>query len=343
MRLPRVQVSGVIGTMRAGNVRARALAISDSRAVVRSLFLASAVRLGLIGFLSRNRSLDEIAAHTGCTRIERLQAWLEVGTELGELARSGEAYLLRGRRAKAIAAGDHVLRAHYRSILDYQTGPYADLGRLFGSDPGDGRADLEEHADDIAQVSLAAAPFIAGYLTSAIAGLGPARILDVGCGTGVYARVAASSDPDVHVDGIDLADDVIGLARDELRAAGLDQRIHLQTGDVRQWQSPSIERYDLVLLLNNIYYFPRHERPLLYEQLRELLRPGGQLIVASMTASGSIAAAHLNFMLTCQSGASSLPQPGELEKDLAGSGFEIADSQTLVPTEPFVAITASRQ
>ena len=53
----------------------------------------------------------------------------------------------RGRRARAIAAGDPLLIAHYRSMLDYQTGPYADLADLLRTRPGDGRDDLDEHAD----------------------------------------------------------------------------------------------------------------------------------------------------------------------------------------------------
>ena len=44
MGISRAQVRGVLQTVRAGHAPARILAVTDSRAVVRSLFLASAVR-----------------------------------------------------------------------------------------------------------------------------------------------------------------------------------------------------------------------------------------------------------------------------------------------------------
>jgi SAM-dependent methyltransferase len=343
----RAQARGVLETARAGHVAARALAIADSRALVRSLWLASAVRAGLIEGLAAagpaGRSFAEIAAQTGCLRFERLRAWLDVGTELGELTRRGGRYRLRGRRARAIAGGDALLGAHYRSMLDYQAGPYADLAALLRSRPGEGRADLDRHAAGIAQVSTAATPFIASYLTRVIGASRPARILDVGCGTAVYCRIAAEASPAVSVDGIDLAEAVLEEARAELRDAGLGGRVTLHAGDVRRWSPPPGTRYDLVLLLNNVYYFPPGERVALYRRLGSLLRAHGQLVVASQTTPGSVAAAHLDFMLSCQAGAAALPRPGELQADLRSAGFEVRDVQPIVPAEPFVAITAGRR
>ena len=244
---------------------------------------------------------------------------------------------------RAIAAGDTLLGAHYRSMLDYQAGPYADLQALLRSGPGDGRDDLDRYADDIAKVSLAAVPFVASYLTRVIGEIQPARILDAGCGTAVYSRIAAAAGPRVQVDGIDLAEPVIDAARAELRSAGLGARVALHVADIRHWAPEPAIGYDLILLLNNVYYFPREERIPLYRRLGELLGGSGQLVVASLTAPGSIAAAHLNFMLTCQTGAAALPRPGEVETDLASAGFAIAETRLIVPTEPFLAVRAVRQ
>ncbi len=338
MGLSRVQLGGLLRTARAGHAPARALAIADSRALVRSLFLASAIRTGLLDVLAGGASFAGIAARVGCTRPERLQAWLEVGTELGEIARRSGRYRLRGIRARAIAGGDIVLDAHYRSMIDYQAGCYADLAGLLVSAPSGGRADLDDYADDIARVSLAATPFIETYLTSVMAQTRPARVLDVGCGTGVYARIVANLSPHVLVDGIDLAPAVIDAARAEVRAAGLDGRIRLHAGDVRTWTPEAGVGYDLILLLNNIYYFPRGERAALYRRLGGLLTRPGHLIVATLAAPGSVAAAHLNFMLACQAGAAALPRGGELEADLAEAGFAGIHAQPIVPAEPFLAV-----
>ena len=337
----RVQLGGLLRAARAGHGPARALAVADSRALVRSLFLSSAIRTGLLDVLADGATFAEIAARADCTRPERLQAWLEVGTELGEIARRSGRYRLRGIRARAIAGGDSMLGAHYRSMLDYQAGCYADLAGLLVSAPGGGRADLDDYADDIARVSLAATPFIETYLTGVIAQTRPARVLDVGCGSGVYSRIVAGLSPDALVDGIDLAPAVIEAARAEVRAAGLDGRIRLQAGDVRAWVPEAGVGYDLILLLNNIYYFPRDERAALFGRLGRLLNRPGHLVVTTLAAPGSVAAAHLNFMLACQAGAAALPRGGELEADLIEAGFAGIQAQSIVPTEPFLAVRAA--
>jgi SAM-dependent methyltransferase len=338
--ISRVQVRGAIGALRGGNIAARGYAIADSRAVVRSLFLSSAVRMELLPTLRRGRTFDELVALTGSVRPERLQAWLDIGVVLGELGKRDGCYRIRGRRARAIAGGDALLRAHYRSMLDYQVGPYADLASLLQSGVGEGRADLDEYADDIARVSQAATPFLASYVTRLIGDERPARVLDVGCGTAIYSTIAVAADPCVRVDGIDLSEGVIESARADLHRAGLETRIRLHAGDIRSWTPPPSTRYDIILLLNNIYYFPRDERAALYRRLGGLLSGNGTLVVATLTAPGSIAAAHLNFMLVCQAGHAALPRHRELETDLAAAGYLVTGSQLIVPTEPFVAVTA---
>ncbi len=59
------QARGVVDVVRRGDTGARALAISDSRVLVRAWFLASAVRLDLLGFLSQPRTFEQLAALTG--------------------------------------------------------------------------------------------------------------------------------------------------------------------------------------------------------------------------------------------------------------------------------------
>ena len=107
MSLSRAQVGGIFQTIRAGHATARALAITDSRAVVRSLFLSSAIRAGLLDDLSDGGTFAEIAAKTDCVRRERLQAWLDIGTELGEITQRGGQYRVRGRRARGHRGRGH--------------------------------------------------------------------------------------------------------------------------------------------------------------------------------------------------------------------------------------------
>jgi SAM-dependent methyltransferase len=342
MRAIGVQLRGLVDTIRLGRVPARTLAIVDSRSLVRSMFLASAVQIDLLPYLRGGRSFSAIVAHTGCTRPDRLRAWLWIGSELGELSRRGEVFGVRGRRSRALAGGDRLLIAHYRSMLEYQVGPYGSLDQLLRSDAGEGRSDLSRYADDIAQVSLAAAPFVSSFVRRAVAEVRPENVLDVGCGTGVYTRAVLDADAHVHVEGIDLAENVIEAARHELERAGYGSRVVLHAGDVRRWAPESARQFDLVMLLNNVYYFDQHQRAALYQDMGELLTERGQLVIVSMLAPGSVAAAHLHFMLTCQAAPSSLPGRAEIESDLRSAGFRIVANEVLVPTEPLIGLRATR-
>jgi len=342
MRSLGVQLRGMVDTLRMGRVPARTLAIADSRALVRAMFLASAVRIDILPYLRGGRQFSEIMQHTGCTRSERLRAWLSIGAELGELSVRGDRYGVRGQRARALADGDRLLVAHYRSMLDYQIGPYGELDELLQGDTEGGREDLSRFADDIAQVSLAAAPFVSSFVRRSVSELRPARVLDIGCGTGVYAKVVADADRGVHVEGIDLAEEVIVAAREEVDRAGYGSRITLHVGEARRFIGATSSRFDLVMLLNNIYYFAPESRAALYRDIGEVLTARGHLLIVSMLAPGSIAAAHLHFMLTCQAAAASLPSPAEIESDLADAGFRVLASQSLVPTEPFVGVRAAK-
>jgi SAM-dependent methyltransferase len=342
MRAIGVQLRGLVDTIRMGQVPARALAVADSRSLVRSMFLASAVQIDLLPYLRGGRPFSEIVDHTGCTRPDRLRAWLWIGSELGELSRRGEVFGVRGRRSLALADGDRLLSAHYRSMLEYQVGPYGSLDQLLRSDAGEGRSDLSRYADDIAQVSLAAAPFVSSFVRQAVAEVHPENVLDVGCGTGVYTRVVLDADAHAHVEGIDLAEEVIEGARRDLDRAGYGSRVDLHVGDVRRWTPGSARRFDLVMLLNNIYYFDQPTRAALYQDMGALLTERGQLLIVSMLAPGSVAAAHLHFMLTCQAAPSSLPGRAEIEGDLATAGFRIVANEVLVPTEPFIGLRATR-
>jgi SAM-dependent methyltransferase len=229
-------------------------------------------------------------------------------------------------------------------MLDYQVGPYAELDLLLQGGPEAGRDDLDRYAEDIAQVSVAAEPFVSSMIRRTVAELRPARVLDVGCGSGIYSKVVLDSNPLVRVDGVELAESVVEAARRQLAEAGYDDtRAQLHVGDIREWLPRSGMRFDLVLLLNNIYYFDRARRQEIYRQMATSLTDGGQLFLVSMTTPGSIAAAHLDFMLRCQSGTASLPEFADLQSDLAAAGYETIELRKLVPTEPFVGIRARRR
>ena len=334
------QLRGAIATTRGKHGAARLLAISDSRSLVRSLFLASMAETPLGVALVRPVTLDELCARTQCTRPDRLRAWLDVGVEAGELRMRSDRWQAHGRRARAIAEGDPIITAQYRSMLEYQSGPYAHLGALLRCKPGEGRLDLDDYAATIADVSLAAAPFIEPFLHEVVNLCHPVNALDVGCGTGVYTRALLDADPEIAVVGIDLATDVVDDTRSRFRSDGYGTRVTLAVGDVRTWEPEAGTQFDLITLCNNVYYLPPDERVDAFGRLRRMLSHDGELVVVSLTRPGSIASAHLHLLLSCQEGEAALPGRGEIERTLAEAGFDVVASEMLVPTEPFVGVRA---
>jgi hypothetical protein len=151
------------------------------------------------------------------------------------------------------------------------------------------------------------------------------------------------SDPAVRVDGIDLAPTVVEDARRRLLGTDVGSRAALAVGDARTWRPPTGTRYGLVTLINNLYYFTAEERVALFGRLASMTEPDGGLVAVSMVTPGSVASAHLHFMLVSQAAPAALPRAGQVEAELTISGWRVRRAERIVPTEPFVAIHADRE
>jgi ubiquinone/menaquinone biosynthesis C-methylase UbiE len=98
----------------------------------------------------------------------------------------------------------------------------------------------------------------------------PERILDVGCGTGAGTLFLAREFPQARVRGVDLSEEMIHAA---VAKVGLDPegRVAFKVGDASALPY-SEDSFDLVAQLN---------MPPFFAELARVLRPGGQVIVAS--------------------------------------------------------------
>lgn len=320
-----------------GSLRVNVATYLDGRRAVHMAFLAGAASNGVLQHLPG--TLAEIAASTGAVRVDRLAAWLRVGAELGELSCQRGRWRVTGRRTRRLAAGDELQAAFYRSVAAYYFGPHVELAELIGDHPG--RDDLGRHAETIAAVSRVTEPVLAVAVTELVRTARPATWLEVGCGTGVHLLTALRAGPDLAAVAVDLDAAVVAAAQQRVAGSGFATRVSFRVGDALAVVGAA-ERFDVVTLLNNVYYFAEGERPALLAHLAELVRPGGYLLVATLCAGHSVAAAQLDLLLRVQrEAAASLPDAAELERTIRTlPTVTNVDVRRPVPTEPYLVIRA---
>jgi 2-polyprenyl-3-methyl-5-hydroxy-6-metoxy-1,4-benzoquinol methylase len=108
-----------------------------------------------------------------------------------------------------------------------------------------------------------------------------ARVADIACGVGWAAISIARAYPNTTVDGFDLDEASIALARTNAAAAGVDDRVTFETRDAAD---PALAgQYDLAVIVEALHDMSRPVEVL--ATIRRMLAPGGTLIVADERAA----------------------------------------------------------
>jgi hypothetical protein len=111
--------------------------------------------------------------------------------------------------------------------------------------------------------------------------------------------------------------------------------------NIRQAGAETTGPFDLITLYNNIYYFPENERVRLLVSLRERLKPGGKLAVASLFAGTTVVAANFELVLRSTIGCAPMGTVEDFVSQLHESGFREVTTMRLIPVQPFFGVTAS--
>ena len=104
----------------------------------------------------------------------------------------------------------------------------------------------------------------------------PARVADVACGVGWAGISIAKAYPGVRVDGFDLDESSIALAKANAKASGVDDRVTFAGRDAAD--PAAAAKYDLVIVIEAIHDLSRPVEVL--DAIRRMLRPGGSALIA---------------------------------------------------------------
>jgi cyclopropane fatty-acyl-phospholipid synthase-like methyltransferase len=324
------------------NLLSNAWFFRDWQSFVRLHFLHAATESGLLQALSTPSSKEQLIQRLQVQRPEILEALLELGIALGELSHSRGLYRVKGKRSQALMAntGDPFV-AFIQEHVTYYNSVYRHAAeRLRGAPSGDY---LGEFASLVARASKAAEPLVLDFARSTVSGEGPIRVLDVGCGSGIYLRSVAEANPEATGFGLDMEEAVVEQAMANLEDWGISDRFQAIVGDIQNPPTDLVGPFDLITLYNIIYYFPVADRPTLFRSLRSMLSANGVIAMTS-TVQGKgkdVWAANLDLATRSTVGCAPLPDPDELTAQLEESGFGNIKNARLMPGAALYGIVAT--
>jgi len=108
------------------------------------------------------------------------------------------------------------------------------------------------------------------------------KLLDVGCGWGGMARLAAR-EFGVQVHGITLSEEQLKLGRERVKADGLEGKVTLELLDYRDL--PRDGRYDKVVSVGMFEHVGHANLGLYFQHLYDAVRPGGLVMNHGITSS----------------------------------------------------------
>ena len=258
-------------------------------------------RLGLYEDLARHgpSTAPELAARTG-THARYVREWVEqqasaelLGCEDPSAPAEARRFFLPPAAAEVLTDRDSLLwsAARPRSLVAVAHKLPA-LLEAFRTGAGipDGTDDARTAQGDLGRASFLALlatewlPRVAD-VDARLRAEPPARVLDVGCGSGWAAIALAKGYPLARVDGLDLDPLSIEAARENARAHGVAERVAFHASGA---SSPELHGgYDLVLAFEAIHDMSRPVEAL--ASMRRLAAPSGAVLVAEMKVGEAFA------------------------------------------------------
>ncbi len=316
--------------------------IKDWQSFLRMHFIYAAIESGLLKALDNPSSREDLIQKLNVKRPDILDALLDVGLSIKELAYKNGSYSITGKRSKAILGNEgDVLAAMIQANITYYSSAYRNAAdRMHGAPLGN---DLEKIGSLVARFSKIGEPFIKDFIKDIVIGKDPMRILDVGCGSGIFLQSIFNDNHTAIGIGIDIDGLVVEQAKQNIEKWGLNDKFRIIAGDIRVPPDSIEGPFDLITLFNILYYFPYEERLKLLRKLHSMLAPHGTIAIAMNLRSrgNDLVAANLNMVNVSLKGLTSLPDLDEITMQLKDSSFDKIKIQRLIPASTFYGIAAS--
>lgn len=295
----------------------------------RVTFRGAGLRSGILYEVHQQpATASALAARLGIseTMVDGLAAWLDAGVTFGELSKKDGIYSIRRRSLKRLLKpSNDPVAAFTEEMATLQHSLLLDVPQALREGRWLPVADADP--ETIARSSKVGEPWVRAALEDYVPRDRQARLLDIGCGSGIHIRTSCSLNSRLTAVGVELHEPAAELARQSISEWGLDDRVEIISGDVRDLEPQST--FDLVTLHQNIYYFRDVEQVALLEHVRTFLNPGGTLLITSIIRDSGISSATLDLWGAVSEGTSRLPIPEELVSRMQKAGFADARYQKL--------------
>ncbi len=150
------------------------------------------------------------------------------------------------------------------------------------------------------------------------------RVLEIGCGWGGFAEIAAA-EYGCEVVGLTLSQEQAGYARDRMERAGLADRVEIRLQDYRDVAG----QFDKIVSIEMFEAVGEENWPTYFATLDRCLKPGGRAALQVITIADDAFDAYRrnpDFIQLYIFPGGMLPAPWALGRAASASGFRIADS-----------------
>ncbi len=296
----------------------------------RAGFISTAISEGIYDVLAKGpATCKEILEAIGSDfNQEGLEAWLDLGVSLDELKKNSHGYSIKSAFSKQLLRTTNdtwkaFLQARVEIFYEYIIKTPALLKKKEQFDFSQSYGEL------FARSSRTVEPLLIDVVDNIIPQNGSCRLLEVGCGSGVYIKRACDRNPYLTATGLELQKKVADFARENTIIWQIEDRVTIEPIDIREYKSE--EKYNIVTFYNLIYYFPVNERIDILRHLGGLLHPGGRLVLTTLCPVNDPSIQLMNLWGSMTDGCGPLPYPEHVCEQLKEAGFDEVRFEKLIP------------